>query len=547
MRTIKPLSYYLSALLAVVLTSTLMVGCKGGSSGTNEKEQVYIPKNAAVAVVIDLKQISEKADNWQDIFKGEFLEKLEIDPEEQKIAKLGEKVAKSIAQHKITIFAEMGYKDKAKNYFAAAFNVDEIKAFEEAIASDKEATVIKSKDGKHVFLDEQSIVAWKGNSVLFVGYEFDIPNIREVLTEQVTKIRKLSKSESLQASDSEFKKLISANHDVIAWTNQQQLNKQTMNEEVVKMLPIPQDWLKMTKYGSSYLNFEKGKIVMKGASVVDPKYFAPFKPLFTTDNQVVKNLPVKNPVLLLSMTYDNKALMEILKKERVLEKMRDVIPNADMAFKMFDLDNFGNMFTGDLVIAAENKNEIVIGLGTKQPEVFTNLMSAVFGELPKNQITASQGGFMEKSMYEASQAREDREGDMDLPQVLVTDNAIYLTLNSTFLKPEGRNANRLTEMLKHIQDKKSSTLNGDLAGKVSKSNFYMHLAINEIVKELPQDTFAIQALTSLLPMFDKVEFISSPPNGNKIEASFEITFKDKKTNALKQLLKMAQQMSTVDS
>lgn len=547
MRTIKPLSYYLSALLAVVLTSTLMVGCKGGSSGTNEKEQVYIPKNAAVAVVVDLKQISEKADNRRDIFKGEFLEKLEIDPEEQKMAKLGEKVAKSIAKHKITIFAELGSKDKAKNYFAAAFNVDEIKAFEEAIASNKEATVIKSKDGKHVFLDEQSIVAWKGNSVLFVGYEFDIPNIREVLTEQVTKIRKLSKSESLQASNSEFKKLISANHDVVAWTSQQQLNKQTMNEEVMKMLPIPQDWLKMSKYGSSYLNFEKGKIVMKGTSIVDPQYFAPFKPVFTTNNQVVKNLPVKNPVLLLSMTYDNKALMEILKKERVLEKMRDVVPNADMAFKMFDLDNFGNMFTGDMVIAAENKNEIVIGLGTKQPEVFTNLMSAVFGELPKNQITASQGGFMEKSMYEASQAREDREGDMDLPQVLVTDDAIYLTVNSTFLKPEGKNANRLTEMLKHIQDKKSSALNGDLAGKVSKSNFYMHLAINEIVKELPQDTFAIQALTSLLPMFDKVEFISSPPNGDKIEASFEITFKDKKTNALKQLLKMAQEMSTVDS
>jgi hypothetical protein len=524
-----------------------MTGCKGGTSGTDEQQQVYIPKNAAVAVVVDLKQISEKADNWQDIFKGEFLETFEIDPEEQKIAKLGEKVAKSIAQHKLTIFAEMGSKDKAKNYFAVAFNVDEVKAFEEAIASNKEATVIKSENGKHVFVDEQSIISWQGNSVLFVGYEFDIPNIREVLTEQVARIRKVGKSESLQASDSEFKKLVSANHDVAVWTNQQQLNKQTMDEEVMKMLPVPQDWLKMGKYSSSYLNFEKGKIVMKGTSIVDPKYFAPFKPVFTTNNQVVKNLPVKNPVLMLSMTYDNKALMEILKKERVFEKMRDVIPNADMTFKMLDLDNFGNMFTGDMVIAAENKHEIVIGLGTKQSEVFTNLLSGFFGNLPKNEIKASQGGFMEKSVYEASQAREDREGEMDLPQVLVTDDAIYLTINSTFLKPEGGNPNRLTEMLKHIQDKKSSALNGKLASKANKSNFYMYMALNEIVKELPQDTFAIEALTSFLPMFDTVEMASNPPKDNKIDATFEITFKDKKTNALKQLLKMAKEMSTVNS
>jgi hypothetical protein len=75
----------------------------------------------------------------------------------------------------------------------------------------------------------------------------------------------------------------------------------------------------------------------------------------------------------------------------------------------------------------------------------------------------------------------------------------------------------------------------------------MYMALNEIVKELPQDTFAIEALTSFLPMFDTVEMASNPPKDNKIDATFEITFKDKKTNALKQLLKMAKEMSTVNS
>lgn len=550
MRTIKPLSYYLSigrTLLAVVLVSTLVVGCKSDSS-TTETQEVYIPKNAAVAAVINLKQISGKADNWQDMFKGEFLEKFDIDSDEQKLAKLGEKIAKSIAQQKLTIFAEMGNQDKAKNYFAVAFNIDEIKAFEEAMSSNKEVTIIKSKLGKHVFFDEKMIVAWKGNSVIFVGYEFDIPNMKEVLTEQVAKLRKTSKSESLQASNKSFSKLVSENHDIAIWSNQEQLNKRTMNEELMKMLPMPQDWLKIAKYGASYIDFEKGKIVSKGVTTINKKYFAPFIPAFKTNNQLIKHLPVKNPVLLFSMSYNNKALMEMLKKEKVLDKIRKMDENTEMAFKMFDLDNLGDIFTGDMVIAAENKNEVVIGLGTRKSEVITNFLMGFFGDnLPKNKVMQSKGSFMEKSMYEASKAREDREGEMDKPQILITDNAIYLTINSTFLKQAGDKASRLADMLKHIQDQKSSTLNGSMADKASKNNFYMYMGINEIVKELPQNTFAIEALTSLLPMFDKIEVQSAPPKGDKIEADFMITFKDKSTNALQQLLKLARDMSTVQN
>lgn len=516
-------TYALKALLVAAFFGVLMSGCK--SKTAENKSGIHIPKTASIAAVIDMKQISGKAKNWRNIFKREFLEKFDVDVEDQEVEKLRqltEKVIVSIAEGgRMTIFNGQVSKDRDKNHFAIAFSIGDIGSFEEALKTNDKMTIIDNKEnGKHVFLDKKTILTWKDNSALMVGYEFKVANIREALVEKAIELRKTTAGDALEANNKEFKKLLSEGHDIAVWANQQETSHFTPAlESYSKMSPTIADLLKATEYGTSYIDFLDGKIVMNGKTFFNSKIGSKYQPILAVNNdKVLKNLPVKDPLLLMSLSINLADVRKIMEEENAYDKF-DGDALAGLAVLGLTPKDIAEMLSGDLVIAVEDLElrsgqspdaKVVIGLGLNRREVLEKILDDYV-----------EGGMMKKTgnMYEFTTSMMGIE-----PKIILTKDAVFITATEDFKKA--------------ILSGKSSVLNSDLRGQTKKSNFLMFLKPDEILKKVPKENFTDDVLEALLPKIESIVTNMLPTKKDRLEGSLTVNFKDKSTNALEQLINL---------
>lgn len=144
---------FIKALLPALFLGIMLSACGGKKAA---KSDIYIPKNASIAAVIDLKKISSKASNWRDVFKAEFLEQFDVNIDDQEVERLvllTEKIIPTISQDsKISIFNGQVSKDRSRNHFALTFSIEDVNAFEKALSTDKGIKIMTEEDSKHVFL-----------------------------------------------------------------------------------------------------------------------------------------------------------------------------------------------------------------------------------------------------------------------------------------------------------------------------------------------------------------------------------------------------------
>ena len=524
-------NYSFKAWLMVALLGVLLVGCKGKNAvGTSS---IHIPKTASIAAVIDMKQISGKAKSWRDVFKPEFLETFDVDVDDkdvEKLRKLIEKVVISIAEGgKLTIFNGQISADRDKNHFAIAFSIGDIKSFEEALKTDDEVTIIDNKEkGKHIFLDKKTILSWKDNSALLVGYEFKIDNIREALVEKAIDLRKTTAANALEANNKEFKALLGEGHDIAVWANQKETSNFTPALEAYgKLSPTIADLLKATEYGTSYIDFLDGKIVMNGKTFFNSEIGSKYQPILAVNNdKVMKNLPVKDPLLLMSLSINMADIRKIMEQENAYDKF-DGDALAGLALIGLTPKDVAEILSGDLVIAIEDLQlrdmdnpdaKVVLGLGLNRSEVLKKILD--------NYV---EGGMLKKdgNVYELSAPLMGIE-----PKIILTKDALFLTATERFKDA--------------ILAGKSATLNSDMKAQAKTSNFLMFMKPGDIFSKVPKENISDELLETLLPKIESVTMNTLPTKKNMLEGNLTINFKDKKTNALEQLINLRKETRVVN-
>lgn len=511
-------------LTLILVTSFLWVAC--GKTNHQNVKKVYIPKTASVAAVIDLKQISKKASNWRDVFKADFLKQFDIEIDSKEVAnfqKLVEKVIGTLAQDgKLTVFNGQLSKDRNKNHFAMTFVIDDVAGFEKALSVDKGITIIESKDkgNKHVFLDEKTILSWQGGAGLLVGYEFKGANIRDELVSKVAELRKTTAADALENNNKEFKALLGESHDIAIWANQQETRNFSPSVEMYsKISPTIATLVNATKYGTSYIDFLDGKIVMNGKTMFDGKATEKYQTVLGVNNEkVIKSLPIENPLLLMSLSISLKDIRKIMEEENAYDKF-----DADALKQLEELGltvkDVAEMLSGDLVVAIEDlqlKNlqnaqaKLVLGIGLNKREVLEKLLKKYvdMGVLQKK-----------NNIYQLIIPMFNLD-----PQLIVTDDAVFLTATQEFSEA--------------ITSAKASSLNKEMLKKTKESNFMLFLRPSEILSKIPEDNFSDDLLEALLPQIESVIVNTLPAKKDMLEGNVTIYFKDKNANALEQLLRL---------
>ncbi|WP_045114922.1 hypothetical protein [Microscilla marina] len=512
-------------LLVMLAVGTMLVAC--GKKNKQAVSKVHIPKTASIAAVIDLKQISEKAPNWRDVFKADFLQKLDVDIDSKQVAglqQLVERVISSIDQdEKLSVFNGQVSKDRNKNHFALTFVIADVAAFEKALTTDKGITIVKNKDSKHVFLDNKTILSWKEGSGLLVGYEFKAANRNKELVSKVAELRKTTAADALDNNNQKFKALLGENHDIAIWANQQETRNFSPSVEMYsKLSPTIANLINATKYGTSYIDFLEGKIVMNGKTMFDGKATEKYQTVLGISNEnVIKSLPIKDPLLLMSLSISMKDIRKIMEEENAYDKF-----DAEALKTLQELDltvkDVAEMLSGDLVAAVEDLElnnlqkasaKLVLGIGLNNRKVLEKLLSKY-----------TEMGLLQKqdNIYRPVIPLLGFD-----PQIIVTDDAVFLTATEEFKEA--------------ITSAKATNLNEEMLKKTKESNFMLFLRPSEILRKIPKENFSDELLEELLPKIESVIVNTLPAKKEVLEGNVTVYFKDKKTNALQQLLSLKPQ------
>lgn len=514
---------FIRALLPAFFLGIMLSACGGKKAA---KSDIYIPKNASVAAVIDLKKISSKASDWRDIFKTEFLDQFDINIDDQEVERLvllTEKIIPTISQDsKISIFNGQVSKDRSKNYFALIFSIEDVNAFEKALSADKGIKIMTEEDSKHVFLDEKTILSWKGASGLFAGFEFKIDNAQQVLKSKVAEIRKTTASDALETNNKEFKALLAEDHDVAIWANQQETSNFTPAVEMYsKISPTIANLAKANQYGTSYIDFMDGKIVMNGKAFLDKKLSGKYQPILNVNNEkVMKSLPIKDPLLLLSLSLNMEDIRKIMEEEQAYDKF-DGEALVGLALIGLNVKDIAEMLSGDIVVAIEDLQlrdlqkpdvQLVLGIGLNRKEVLIKILSKY----------VESGLLVQKdNVYELKTSIFGVS-----PQLILTDDAVFLTATKSFMEA--------------IVSSKSTILNKEMKEKAQSSNFLVFLRPDQIINKVPKENFSDELFEALFPKIESVIINTLPAKKDLLEGNVTINFKDKSKNALEQLMSVSQ-------
>jgi len=508
-------------LLILTVLAVFLNACGGG--GSTKSGDIFIPKNASIAAVIDLKQISSKAEQWRDVFKPEFLEQFDINTDEEGVEnaiKLVQKIIPTLSQDsKISIFNGEVAKDRSKNHFVITFSIADVSAFEKALQSDKGIKIMSENDAKHVFLDEKAILHWKGNSGLYVGYEFKIENPQQALKAKVKEVRGTTAADALEKSNKEFRVLLGENHDVAIWTNQKETCSLTPGIEMYsKMSPTIAKLAEANEYGTSFIDFKLGKLIVNGKAFLDEKLTSQYKPILDVNvDKVIKNLPIKDPLFLLSLSINMQDVKKILDEENAYDKF-DGGTIATLQSVGLTPKDVAEMLSGDVVVALENLKinglqsvdaRVVVGLGLNNREVFEKVLKTYVDQ---------------KLLFKEGNVYEPIIAPLGINlKLIVTDDAAFIVTTESFKDA--------------ITSSKKALLNSDLKKMADKSNFMMFLSPNEIYSNVPEGTLGQdELLGALFPLVESVTLNTLPAKKDLLEGNIIVNFKDKKKNALAQLL-----------
>ncbi|MGB3007818.1 MAG: DUF4836 family protein [Chitinophagaceae bacterium] len=514
--------------LPLIFTSMLLIIFSSCSKKTN----VPVPQDAFFVLHVDGASLNAKL-SWDEIKQSEWFKKAKEEVKDELAKTILDNPEESGINIKSDAYIFMSARGKG-GYAAVTCNLTDEKKFEAfvtKVSNGKKAEII---DGITVLADNDNIITWKGNRLVFIadnpdvnpsaggfGGEIERSNFEtDSLVIFAKEIYNLKSSKSL-GNNSKFNSLLKEKGDAHIWVNSGSLYSKSMPA----MLALTKANLLFDgNISTAAFSFENGKIVIKGKNYFNKELAAIFKKYSkrNLDEEMLKMIPAGDVAAVIAMNYPPEAIKEIISLLGV-----DGLLNMFLAEAGFSIGDFVKANKGDVLFAVSD-----FKIANKEIKV---------------PISGDKENTYKKEVTEAKLLFAISVGDKPAFEKLMN------ILKDKIGKETGEAGEIINKTPYQLKDKwfiagnDSATVNG--FGTTTTDHPFINLIkghpaggyvdiqkfINGARPSIDKDSTASLIANESLKYWQDIVFYGGEFKNNGIESFVEINMVDKNTNSLKQL------------
>lgn len=513
----KPVLKYLT----IAAVAMFVVSCKN----TNTQGR-YIPANAAIAVHINGKALSEKLP-WTEIKNNPLFKDAYADSNmTAAVKKLLDNPDNSGIDTKNDLQFFM-QKDSLGAYVAFEGSIKDEAAFKAFVVEITENGTVTEKDGVNYISRFPACIGWTKETFIYV---MDTPDVgqKDALS-GISKPRDISatckaafaldESKSL-AKEEKFSKLVKEQGDLHFWMNSEELNKNNPSSAAMAMLNL--DKLLKGSITAVTVNFENGKIAANVRSYAGEELTKLYKKYSggKVNEDMLKRMPGKDAIAIIALNFKPEGLREFLKITNL-----DGFINIGAASLGFTLDDF----------VKANKGDILFGLSDLKLVTDTSKTPALDDEQMAPPTPKPEFNFV----FAAS------VGDKDAFNKLINSGK---KLSGTFVNsgalPLAYNGNGTYFALANSQENADKFIaggssNADLVSKIGGEPMAAYFNLQSLIKVFgsfaAKDSSSKAVYDASLKLWDNILAKGGGFSDGASMQTIEINLMDKNTNSLKQL------------
>ena len=509
------LTLRLPALCLLTAAAFIFSSC----SKTN-KEGRYVPKNAAIVVLVNGESISSKLP-WADVKQNELFKQLYQDSTLEAYIKSALDNPDNTGIDTKKDFLFFVQKDSIGGYVAIEGTVKDVAKFKQFNTDATKAGAEKEKDGIHFISNNKMTASWEKEKFVIVidapelndinkfsnmndSSSASMPAVKRDAVAVCTQIFALKENNSL-GKEAKFTELVKQKGDIHFWMNIGEFNTGTAGMAALSMLNMSK--LYEGSLATATASFEDGKILIDTKSYAGKELSEIWKKYAgnKVNTDMIKNIPGKDVAVLFALNFKPEGIREFVKLAGL-----DGFINMGAAFIGFNLDDFIKANKGDILFSMSD----ITTDSTGKPDMNV-LFSASVGDKDAFGKLISAGNKLGK----------DKLG-MGSPQIFYNTNDKLFAI--------GNNKESVNKFItaggKSDFDFIDKISGGPAAGYV---NF--QLLLKAFGKEANRDSLDNIMYESSLKMWDNLIVKGGGFEDGGSVQHVEINLVDKKSNSLKQL------------
>lgn len=338
----------------------------------SNKANIPVPKDAGVVIHINGASLSSKL-SWDEVKQGEWFKMASKEAKDelaQKILNNPEESGVDIKSDAYIFFVNRGN----GGYAGVVCGIKDEKKFEDFLSSIRKGDKIEKKDGLSMLTDNDNVLTWKDNRMVFIG---DNPDMNPGTSAfGLNKQKKRFETDSLLffakevydikgsksiGSDSKFANVIKDGGDVHFWVNTGKI----YGNALPALLSLTKASLLFEgNISAATIDFENGKIAVKSKNYFNKELGALYKKysMRSIDEDMLKKIPAGEVAAVIAMNYPPEGLKDFITLLGV-----DGIVNAFLAEAGFSIQDFVKANKGDLLFAVSDftvgQKEVSIPMG----------------------------------------------------------------------------------------------------------------------------------------------------------------------------------------
>ncbi|WP_462221325.1 DUF4836 family protein [Ferruginibacter sp.] len=491
------------------------------------KEGKFIPKNAAIAVLVNGASLSTKLP-WNDVKQNELFKQMYADTSIPAFVKQALDNPDNSGIDTKTDLLFFAQKDTIGGIVAFTGTIKDAEKFRLFTLDVTKGGVQSERDGVNYVSKYPVCVGW--NKERFV-YLADAPqmNMQNAMMHDSNSVSPAKsrdigaacknifdlKEDNSLAKNEKFTELVKKTGDIHFWMNSEELYKGTASMPAMVMVNISK--LYEGSFTAATVNFENGKILMDAKSYAGKEMTDLYKKYGgkNIDEDMIKRLPSKDVAAVFAMSFKPEGIKEFLKLLGV-----EAYANMGLAVAGFSMDDFIKANKGDILIALTDLKH--------KPSTDTSaiLNNAKTDNVEPDIIFASSIGDKEAFNFLIKAGEKlGKDVPAGIPIAYNSDGKLFAIGNSK------------ENIDKYFANK--GTNNFDFLSKINGNPFGGYINLQFILKAVEtnfsKDSTAKVIYDASIKMWDNVYMKGGNFEGGGITQTMEINLMDKSTNSLKQL------------
>jgi hypothetical protein len=519
------------ALLTIVISG--IVSCKSNKTG------IAIPKDASVAVHIDVKSLTSKL-SWQEIQQTEWFKQLSNESDS-----FARKTLENPANTGVDLQGDLAFFMKQRGqggYMVVEGGLKDAAAFEKfATEANKGGKVAKNGDVSVLNTGTKSLVTWTANRFVYIA-DMPMPSATAKMSSGSDENYEpfAFKTDSLQkfavelfdlpgksnlADDDRFASLLKEPGDIHYWVNAEQYGNSLGGLlSMIKLSVL----FEGNAYGTT-VNFENGKISLKSKAWYNKELTALIKKHAggKVSEATINRIPSKNVVAAFAFKYPPEGFRDLIKLLGV-----DGFVNSGFSSLGYSTDEFVKANKGDVLISVSDfdvkSRPMVLDGATIEPKDMPTVPDPSAKVLFATSVNDKPSfdklfGILQAKSQEFSAFTKD----------------IHFQLNNEWFAA-GNSPEQVNAFLS------GGNSNLDFAKRLSGRSFGGFINVQQILRSttpLATDSSAKAALDASINMWQDIYMLSGIEANGAYTGEAEINLVDKSTNSLKQLNKYIDALS----